>query len=415
MSSFNQQNGFHLEPRSGHMFATYKGSLMVAGGYTSTGPILDVCSLSDHTRNQWNKIYPTNYPQAYSPAPRIETTPCLCDDKIIIFGGITFENDEVNILNELIEFNLFNQHWSLVYDEVDLISERSNHITEKLSETSILIHGGHIMGTTFEDAFIYDVGSHMITEIVLEGAPSPHGRFNHSSCHINNGNVAIFGGAYTSTDDTTHETVYLEDLWIFSIEKHNNQTNMRWTQIIYNVLKGEISISPRDGAAMTCYDKKVFIYGGYGLVERFDDDGGGNEGKRTGDVNEDGEVIIASSPSADNVYEEYLSDLWSIDLRTGRCSQRELLEEVGLGPARGGAIVIIPSPAEIIITPSSADIPMREEAIQPSEDKESASLTVLALGGFNETINEDTNGISTSESQFLDFRSSTIANTIFIS
>ena len=148
---------------------------------------------------------------------------------------------------------------------------------------------------------------------------------------------------------------------------------------------------------------------------RGDGDGGGNEGKRTGDVNEDGEVIIASSPSADNVYEEYLSDLWSIDLRTGRCSQRELLEEVGLGPARGGAIVIIPSPAEIIITPSSADIPMREEAIQPSEDKESASLTVLALGGFNETINEDTNGISTSESQFLDFRSSTIANTFFIS
>ena len=200
--------------------------------------------------------------------PRSGHSITQCRNSYYIFGGTLNGLSDPNVkklgpTNELwtLEINLKSQFlWSKQTPKGDIPSPRSNHIatTVKRSENDnnpcIFIFGGMSANAKLDDCYIFDPVEVKFTKLNLPNGPSP--RANHAAC-VSGSKIYIYGG----NGGRAYENTVFNDLWVFDYEK------LIWQNIKY----GDHICLPenRTGHTMFCYEKSLYIYGGWNTVVSF--------------------------------------------------------------------------------------------------------------------------------------------------
>ena len=299
MSSFTRSGPLH---RAGHTFERLNSSndgYLVIGGYGDHGLLeeKEAHCLLDASGNDHQLPL---MPGSPCPFPRVDTSMghvisqlAHLNQIVYLFGGVTFDDDQVSILNDLwrldVGKNGNNSRWTCVQIESPP-AERSGHIFETLDSEAgvLLLHGGEQMGNYFGDSWLYSSASGKWQEVKSTTAAavyrSPCGRIGHSSCSLGDGRALIFGGMSVSDEQGP---VYMNDLWLFELS-HDKTTGM-WVPL--DMISG-IAPSPRDRAAMCrAEDGSILILGGFGYCVSSDE---------------------GAEDAEDNVTETYLHDTWKV-------------------------------------------------------------------------------------------------------
>lgn len=344
------------QSRAGHIFAGDDDITFLAGGYSESGPLIDVWILSSAG---WSSIHFNQ--KAKSPFPRMMTDGCVIDSKLYVVAGVTQDNDDVLILNDIWKLQKLDggeYSWICIYEEC-IMPERHNHVALSLPGGRLFVHGGEC-GRFLGDSWIYDTVNNNFLQIPTHLDASPCPRSSHSATFCDPF-VVLFGGVTSSSalnldpaGGVDSQPVYLNDLWVLDI----SGADYVWRMINLN----GIAPSPRDLPSVmsvqevTGVSGDVLIFGGYGLyLEESDDDNGEEEeeddgGEVSGDhaianVGCDGiaaEQVESFVSKAEEVDPAFIDTLKSINLEGvsdegngsgDRCTE----EKVGESVDRGGS------------------------------------------------------------------------------
>eukprot|EP01041_Mallomonas_annulata_P005564 gene5564-11196_t len=250
--------------RAEHLIIPQSDGFYVLGGCGQSGPLSDIWKFSK--TSGWLRIS-SRYKE--NPFPRIMTGGCGDANNIFILGGIEQDEIDVSILNDFWNFSIQQSRWHCINNECP-VPERYSHVMINFNNDYILVHGGECL-KLLEDTWIYS-HSTKLWQMICSGdgdGPHPCARAAHSAVYCAHTNsVFLFGGRTMLGEGADASIQYLNDLWILrnnstSIPPDSSTSSWHWQMVQVTGL----APSPRDLPALLVIDDKLFIMGGYGLLE----------------------------------------------------------------------------------------------------------------------------------------------------
>jgi hypothetical protein len=219
---------------------------------------------------------------------------CVIDGELHVVAGITQDNDDVLILNDIWKLQKLDTGkyaWLCIHEECS-ISERHNHVVVSIPGSRMFVHGGEC-GSFLGDCWMYYALHNSFQQVPTPSGSSPCPRSSHSAAFCDPF-VVLFGGvtspAAFAVDPIAAEDfqpVYLNDLWILD----TSSAECTWRMISVS----GIAPSPRDLPSVVCVQEvtgesgDVLIFGGYGLYMEESDDEEEEEEEGSGKVSGDGD------------------------------------------------------------------------------------------------------------------------------
>ena len=231
-----------LRVRYEHGMVLINNDIYIFGGNIDSASLNDLFKIDTMT-NVVTSIYQS------TPNISIRTAPCMVavNHYLYIYGGFNY----LTTYNDLYKINTINNVVTKIYESIPNISVRRSSSMVSI-DNNIYIFGGYTNSTFYNDLYKIDTKTDNV-EIIFTTIPEISPRYESSMLAINS-NIYIFGGAIS-------HSVNKKDL--FKIDTKNKSVTM--------IYESTPKISERKDAKMLSINNDIYILGGIGISEDFND------------------------------------------------------------------------------------------------------------------------------------------------
>jgi len=204
--------------RAYHTAVTVADGVLLFGGRNELLQVFNDLWKFNPLSETWGRVVPME--NDVPPSARFWHASARLGNNMFVFGGFTWEHADV--VNDLWEYNLLSNQWSLLIPNGDIDSPRPRHGHTMVSTglNTLLVFGGRNNGrpelTTFNDLWEYNITSAKWTQLKAQNDPSsPPQRCGLTATAINiagNNQMVIFGG----TAPQSPTDVYYNDVWKYT-------------------------------------------------------------------------------------------------------------------------------------------------------------------------------------------------------
>jgi predicted outer membrane repeat protein len=175
----------------------------------------------DLNKNSWQKIETDIHPSARASHVILDSL----NDRILLFGGTAYTEDNVYTYNDLWQFKLDSLKWSQLYPTGDLPGSIGSQLIFDSVNNRVLFFGGESIDPPYEtlnETWALELDGLRWEKLATKNT-SPNGRVGHGTIYEpTKHRMIIFGGKYH--DQNTNDT-FFDDMWEL------NLNTLEWNEI----------------------------------------------------------------------------------------------------------------------------------------------------------------------------------------
>lgn len=228
----------------------------------------------DVTKWVWTKLNPVPDENGYFPVPRFGHSFNAINDKIFLFGGVTYSNrgkDCPQYLNDMFTLDLNGLSWSIpspIIGQCPCPRESHSAVVFKYhtqgEERDVLIIYGGMNGRRLGDLLFFDVAKLEWSCSSIEGR-IPRPRSLHSACVIGS-KMYVFGGWTVNNDDQAESSHIIQASSSWSCCREFlafNFLSFSWEFLTDDNESESYKYPPeRAGHSVVAFDSRLYIFSG---------------------------------------------------------------------------------------------------------------------------------------------------------